>query len=240
MTQYLQGGYHVDTVGTHDIGQAIRRVRKDRNLRLEDLADDNISVATISNIERGVAHVKFDKVRYLLDKLNLEIKDLPDILMDNEQELREIRFKLNQADYVWRLGKNEEALRRVNELELSDKHPLAPFAYYVKGKALQLMGKYVKSERALYTAINLCNQKGYDKSDNIEAASFLEIGMCCFHQNDIQKALEFTESGLDAFNEKGERTHIKHILICNQLIFLERLGRISEGLNLISRSMACS
>lgn len=223
----------MDTVGTHDIGQAIRRVRKDRNLRLEDLADDNISVATISNIERGVSHVKFDKVRYLLNKLNLEIKDLPDILMDNEQELREIQFELNRADYVWRLGKYNEALQRVNNLDLSDKHPLAPVGYYIKGKSLLYLNKFVKAERSLYTAINLCNQKGYDKSDNIEAACFAEIGMCCFYQNEIQKALEFTESGLDAFVVGGQREYVKHVLIRNKLIFLERMGRITEGLNLI-------
>ncbi|MDR6226123.1 helix-turn-helix domain-containing protein [Desmospora profundinema] len=221
----------MDTVGTHDIGSAIRKVRKERNLRLEDLADENISVATISNIERGVSHVKFDKVRYLLKKLSLEIKNLPGILLDDQQELKEIEFQLNRAEYVWRLGKYDEAIKLVADLQLSDNHPLAPLGYFVKGKSLLLLRKFVKAERALYTAINLCNQKGYDKRDNIEAASFLEIGMCCFQQNDIQKALEFTESGLDAFIEGGQREYIKQSLIINQLIFLERLGRIGEGLN---------
>ncbi|PMB08368.1 hypothetical protein CEN49_10105 [Fischerella thermalis CCMEE 5273] len=229
----MQGGYAVDTVGNYDIGQAIRRVRKERNLRLEDLADENISVATISNIERGVSHVKFDKVDYLLKKLNIGIENLPEILMNEQREMREIKFELNRAEYVWRLGQYDKALQRVNDLELSDKHPLAPLSYYIKGKALLYLKKYVKAERALYTAINLCNQKGYDKSDNIEAASFLEIGMCCYFQNDIQKALEFTESGLDAFIEDGERKYVKHVLISNQLVFLEIMGRITEGLNRI-------
>lgn len=221
----------MDLTGINDIGSAIRRVRKERNLRLEDLADDNISVATISNIERGVSHVKFDKVNYLLKKLKLEIKDLPVILMDSQQELNEIKFQLYRAEYIWRLGKYEEALKHVNDLQLSDQHPLAPFSYYIKGKSLLLLRKWVKAERALYTAINFCNQKGYDKSDNIEAACFLEIGMSCFQQNNIEKALEFTESGLDAFIDGGDREHIKHSLTLNQLIFMERLGRISEGLN---------
>jgi tetratricopeptide (TPR) repeat protein len=229
----LQGGYAVDTVGNYDIGQAIRRVRKERNLRLEDLADENISVATISNIERGVSHVKFDKVDYLLKKLNIGIENLPEILMNEQREMREIKFELNRAEYVWRLGQYEKALQRVNDLQLSDKHPLAPLGYYIKGKALLYLKKYVKAERALYTAINLCNQKGYDKSDNIEAASFLEIGMCCYFQNDIQKALEFTESGLDAFIEDGDRGYLKHVLLTNQLVFLEIMGRITEGLNRI-------
>ncbi|SFS58337.1 Helix-turn-helix [Marininema halotolerans] len=39
-----------------DVGEVIRRVRKSKGLRLEDLADENISPATISNIERGISH----------------------------------------------------------------------------------------------------------------------------------------------------------------------------------------
>lgn len=50
------------TVGLTEIGHIIRMVRKSRGLRLEDLADENISPATISNVERGVAHVKQEKV----------------------------------------------------------------------------------------------------------------------------------------------------------------------------------
>jgi cytoskeletal protein RodZ len=44
-----------------ELGEIIRKIRKQRGLRLEDLADDNISVATISNVERGVPHVSMEK-----------------------------------------------------------------------------------------------------------------------------------------------------------------------------------
>lgn len=42
----------------NEVGSIIRKVRRERGLRLEDLADENIFPATISNIERGVSHVK--------------------------------------------------------------------------------------------------------------------------------------------------------------------------------------
>jgi transcriptional regulator with XRE-family HTH domain len=38
-----------------ELGAIIGKIRKEKGWRLEDLADENISPATISNIERGVA-----------------------------------------------------------------------------------------------------------------------------------------------------------------------------------------
>lgn len=46
----------MESLQIRGIGEAIRSVRKSRGLRLEDVADDQISTATISNIERGVGH----------------------------------------------------------------------------------------------------------------------------------------------------------------------------------------
>ncbi|MFD1428389.1 helix-turn-helix domain-containing protein [Kroppenstedtia sanguinis] len=60
-----------------EIGELIRRFRKLKGLRLEDLADENISPATISNVERGVSHVRQDKMFYLLEKLGISIKEIP-------------------------------------------------------------------------------------------------------------------------------------------------------------------
>ncbi|WP_044641037.1 helix-turn-helix domain-containing protein [Risungbinella massiliensis] len=64
----------------HEMGEVIRKVRKERGLRLEDLSDDNISPATVSNIERGVAHVSPEKITYLLEKLDLSMHKIPDML----------------------------------------------------------------------------------------------------------------------------------------------------------------
>jgi transcriptional regulator with XRE-family HTH domain len=78
----------------HEIGEVIRKVRKERGLRLEDLADENISPATVSNIERGVAHVSPEKITYLLEKLDLPMNKLPEMLEKEQEELKKIKFKL--------------------------------------------------------------------------------------------------------------------------------------------------
>lgn len=61
----------------HEIGEVIRKVRKDRGLRLEDLADENISPATISNIERGVPHVNLKKPSIFSESWSWTLKPFP-------------------------------------------------------------------------------------------------------------------------------------------------------------------
>ncbi len=57
------------------LGEVIRKIRKQRGLRLNDLNDENISQATISNIERGLPpHIHTNKVQYLLEKLEIQNK----------------------------------------------------------------------------------------------------------------------------------------------------------------------
>lgn len=78
----------------HEIGGIIRKVRKERGLRLEDLADDNISPATISNVERGVSHVKMEKVYYILEKLGIPMDQLPEFLLRERDDQAELKFRL--------------------------------------------------------------------------------------------------------------------------------------------------
>ena len=81
-----------------EIGELIRRVRKLKGLRLEDLADENISPATISNVERGVSHVRQDKMFYLLEKLGISIEEIPTLLLEEKKEAETLKFELLFAE----------------------------------------------------------------------------------------------------------------------------------------------
>jgi transcriptional regulator with XRE-family HTH domain len=214
-----------------ELGAIIRKIRKEKGWRLEDLADENISPATISNIERGVASVKHDKVHYLLQKMNIDYQDLPHRLAAKEREFRELEFQLDHMDYLWKLGKYKEVIRRVNLLKLPDNHLLAPMAYYMKGKSLLLLQKWEKADIMFDTALRLCNRNGHDKRDNVEASCLVEKGMSCYYLNRVHEALNYTEKALLAFVDGGKREHVKYVAVSNKLIFLERLDRIGEGLN---------
>lgn len=224
----------MNSMELHEIGEIIRKVRKERRLRLEDLADENISPATISNIERGVPHVNPQRAVYLLEKLNIEIKDLPNLILEEKEKFKEDQFHLNSADLKREMGDVKGALAKLDSLKIGDDHPLAPTLYLMKGKCYRDLRNWKRNERHLYKGIQLASQR--PDSSNTEAACFLELGLCQFLQNDLDAALKFTESGIDAFQPEGERLYVWHQLHANKGIYLERLGRTAAAMKVVEEN----
>lgn len=221
----------MNSLELHEIGEIIRRVRKERRLRLEDLADENISPATISNIERGVPHVNHERAMYLLEKLNLELKDLPKLIMGEKRKFDEYLYYLKSADIKREIGDIQGALEKLDSLQLSDDHPLAPMLFYLKGKCHKDLQNFNRAKRNLYKAIQLTSQQS--DHTNIEAVSFLELAICEYFQNDLDNALKFTESGIDAFQHDGERQDAWYLLQANKGLYLERMGRIGSAMKVV-------
>lgn len=219
---------HIDV---SEIGEMIRKIRKEKGLRLEDLADENISPATISNIERGVPHVSTVKAQYLMDKLEIDLSKLPDLIMSEQKEHQNLKFKLLNIESMCGTGFPEKALQELNNINLDDNHPFSCTVHYLKGKFYLEKQIWKRAERSFYKAIQLASLG--NRTNNIEAGSFLELGLCCYFQNNLDEALRFTESGLDAYVENGNRLHLKYVLLQNKAIYLERLGRINESMNIV-------
>lgn len=216
----------------HEIGEIIRKVRKERGLRLEDLADKNISPATISNIERGVPHVNLEKTKYLLRKLELDLESLPSLMISEQEELEETKFELFKVEVLIDIRDANQAQQNLEKLDLEDGHPYAATAHYLKGKLSRLKKNWKRAERSLFNAIRLTNQNAQDES-NIEAAAYNELSLCSFDQNDMKQALKYTENGLDAFIPNGERLQNEFVLKRNRAIYLERLGRLGESMQIV-------
>ncbi|SFS62582.1 helix-turn-helix transcriptional regulator [Marininema halotolerans] len=215
-----------------DVGEAVRRVRKSKGLRLEDLSDENISSATISNIERGITHVKLSKVYYLVEKLGISTEEIPSLLNDQRDELDEIKFRLSSIEtFIEMNGDPSIAIKQLEEIQLEDNDVNFALLQFIKGKAYRYIKNWKQAERCYTLAISLCNH--HHDFENIEAISYLDLGMCYYHQNKIEEALIFTNNGLDAFKEVKERKYVKFSLIRNKAVFLERLDRIVEGLKVI-------
>lgn len=223
----------MDHLDVNGIGGIIRKMRKEKGLRLEDLADENISPATISNLERGVPHVRKDKLSYLMEKMGISMHELPVLILEEQKQLRDIRFQLSAIESMKRLDQLDQALEELGKMNISDDHPCAPTVYWLKGVCFLFKKKYKKAERDLFNAIRLSSQNHVAQTDNIEAYSFSDLSLCCYHQNDIQTALQYTESGLAAFNQEGNNQIVKYLLLRNKAIYLERLGRVVEALKVV-------
>lgn len=79
----------------------------------------------------------------------------------------------------------------------------------------------------------MSKQSDYAMNENIEAYSFNDLGLCSYHENNIEQAIQYTRSGLDAFNVNGKNKIVKYNLIRNLAVYLERTGRVVEALRVV-------
>ncbi|QKG84182.1 helix-turn-helix domain-containing protein [Kroppenstedtia pulmonis] len=214
----------------NELGEIIRKIRKEKGLRLEDLADENISPATISNIERGVPHVSSDKSMYLLEKMGLDLKDLPNLIAQQNSELKKDLLKLQHIESLLDLGDPEEGKHHLDKLHLEGS-PYEATYEYLKGKYFIRTKDWKKAERSFFNAIRLYNQYPHG---NIEACSFGELGLCSYYQNNIEQALRYTESEIAAFVEGQGREYSQYVALCNKAVYLEKLGRYEEAIQVVN------
>ena len=113
---------------------------------MEDLAGVGLSIATISNIERGIPRGRPEKFALLLEKLNLGEKDWQKRLSSSEKEWEETLFT---AEIFLRAGNPMEALR---ELERTgEKRGMKNSNYHLlKGECFFRMGNLIPGGALLF------------------------------------------------------------------------------------------
>ncbi|WP_028775617.1 helix-turn-helix domain-containing protein [Shimazuella kribbensis] len=210
------------------VGEAIRNYRKDKRLRLEDLADENISVSTISNIERGFAHVKQEKVNYLLQKLGINLSDLTILEQNLQKKDEHIALQLTALESWIVCGEESKALTELNGLKLADHHPLAARVMFLKGKCHHHLEEWKKTIHSYYEAIRL--SRLHMESSELEAACYDELSRTAYHRNDLNQALAYVEKGLHI---KLDETNTKFSLIQNKAHYLLKKGRTAEALKMM-------
>src|SRR5690606_6580641 len=167
----------------NEMGEIIRKVRKQKGYRLEDLADGNVSPATISNIERGVPPINQTEALYLLDKLGIPTEQIPHLLLDEQQQLVKLERTLLVLESKLEVGKAREVLHRLESLKIDDSHRLAPLLYYLRGKSWIGVNRLDQAERCFNMAIRLSAQQG--STSNLELASFGELGLLYYRNKDL-------------------------------------------------------
>lgn len=206
----------------------IRKVRDEKGLRLKDLGDGKASVTTISNIERGTNQHTTEMITYLLEKLGIHsLEELSDMLEHERNYLSVIQFKLQSIETLVKLQQYEKALNNLEQLQLSDTHHYAPWFYYLNGRCLQGLHQWIQAEKLFSYAINLLEER--PKEDNIESACYLETSYCEYIMNDVNSALLFTDQGIQAFIEDGDRQNVLHQLYLNKSVFYNKMNRM-EGI----------
>ncbi len=210
-----------------ELGKWIREHRKEQGLRLEDLARVGLSIATISNIERGIPRVRPEKFALLLEKLNLGEKDWQKRLSSSEREWEETLFT---AEIFLRAGNPMEALR---ELESTgEKRGMKNSNYHLlKGECFFRMGNLIRAERCFLLAIRLSQRELLESEGNIEAAAYCGLGEIRGKEGEWKRALLLTETGLKKYDFRNGESYLLFNLWRNRAGCLLKLGRKWEALS---------
>jgi tetratricopeptide (TPR) repeat protein len=211
------------------IGEAIRNYRKEKRFRLEDLADGNISVSTISNIERGFAHVKQEKVNYLLQKLGIDMSDLTTLERNLQKKDEQITLQLTAVESWIVCSEESKALTELNSIELTDQHPQAAKVMFLKGKCHHRLAEWKKSIHAFYEAIRLSRLQD-NQEYSLESACYDALSYTAYRQNDLEQALAYVEKGLLIPSMQGDT---EFSLVKNKALYLLKRSRETEALKWI-------
>ncbi|WP_175482266.1 tetratricopeptide repeat protein [Thermoflavimicrobium dichotomicum] len=215
-----------------EIGQLLRRRRKSLGLRLEDLADESISAATISKIERGIPSVSQEMFDCYLSKLGIsDLQELVDVQVDQETKEEEIKTKLFMIKSLLDHAGPSIALAKLRSLDISNHPKYLPEVKYLKGKAYFIKQNYEKAKKYFYEAISIVE----NHNQSIGAMAYCYLGMIEYNQSNLYQAIDYTDLGLNIIEELNDETYKeeKYMLLLNKIIYLEKLDRNSEAFGLL-------
>ncbi|MBH8603852.1 MULTISPECIES: tetratricopeptide repeat protein [unclassified Thermoactinomyces] len=221
------------------LGEALRRIRKEKGFRLKDLEDHRISFATISSIERGVPTVKPQNRIYYCQKLGFDIEDLPSLINKERENRSQIENLLFLIETCINLD-CDGALERLRMLQQESKGQFMDIILYLKGLCYMKKNNLKAAEKYINQAIELIDSgKGTMNENNIKAACFNELGRIYYlRDNNLNKALDFVNKGLNVFIKSGDRQELQYELLIGKVSYLEKLYRTDEALQTLDELWA--
>ena len=223
------------------LGEKIKKLRKEKNMTLKELAGDRITAAQISHIERDKSHTSYELSEYLAERLDVSIDYL---LETKEMQSKKITDNLIlQSEIYIKRDALDEAEKEIEEIiEICEKYDLSENY----GKCNYLLGNiYLKRkdsrkanfyfEKALFHFI-----KNDDKKRIFQC--YMNIANIYFEDKFYQVALTnyyFAKEILDEINvddpdtykelySKISKCYIRMNDTEKALEFIEKIGNIDN------------
>lgn len=214
------------------IGSYIRKVRKERGMTLDDLADQYIPRATLSSIERGISRNPI-KINYLLRKLDIHLAEIT----QQEQEEKEEQY-LDLIILENNINRDPAAvLKKLNQLPEKYEGSLLDF---LKGRCYFKLNQNEKSTTYFKESLKNLDKEIDSANTNLKPYCLNHLALIAFNNKNYAQALQFTNDGLAAFDRNGERKYLYTTLLSNRSIYLYNLGRTEEALKTIEQIKANS
>lgn len=223
------------------LGEKIKKLRKEKNMTLKELAGDRITAAQISHIERDKSHTSYELLEYLSERLDVSIDYLLETkemqskkITDNLILQSEIYIKRDALDEAEK--EIEEIIEICEEYDLSENYGKCNYLLgniYLKRKNSRKANFYF--EKALFHFI-----KNDDKKRIFQC--YMNIANIYFEDKFYQVALTnyyFAKEILDEINvddpdtykelySKISKCYIKMNDIEKALEFIEKIGNIDN------------
>ena len=106
------------------LGEKIKKLRKEKNMTLKELAEDRITAAQISHIERDKSHTSYELLEYLSERLDVSIDYL---LETKEMQSKKITDNLIlQSEIYIKRDALDEAEKEIHEIiEICEEYGLS-------------------------------------------------------------------------------------------------------------------
>lgn len=227
----------------HHVGELIRRKRKELGLTLQDLAGPELSVPTISNIERGVTrHISREKLDYLLSKMGLTQSELIKLEQETAEQEEHFVIKLDQVNALILNGCYSEAEQQIKVLEREEKKKGNPIHFcrliLLRGKNYMYQKKYDRAEWEFHNTIRRCEEMEIPSETNLVSETYGNLGYIAYYQNNFDAAIRYTSEALNTFNPDGEKPYMKGRQLHNLALYYERIGKANQAYGLTSEALA--
>lgn len=218
------------------LGEILRAKRKSKGLRLKNVEDENISAATISSIERGLSNTSIEKIRYYCKQLDFDLNSAQDVMQYGEKIDEELLVKLTLIENTIDLVSPEKALGQLRELDLSDTPQVKAQVLQLKGKIYYEKKQWTRARKNYLEAIKLVEQHRELQVTNLKSSALLGLGRISFYEeNNLKKAMMYTEEGINCFYEGGERSNTKYSLLISKISYLDNLNLKERSLRTLER-----
>lgn len=217
-----------------ELGAIIRKRRKELGLTLSDLATDNLSVPTISNIERGISNVNRQKLDYIMERLQLTGDLIENMSSAKVQEQKLLDRKVTIIRSLIELKLYDQARTALQELEQKDSIRERPeyeaTVHLLKGTLYRKQESWKRADSALMKAIQRAQESEIDTRTNIVAEAYHVLSFCAFYSDqDYKKAAHYADEALNAFDEDGDRPFLKGRILCDKATYYFHMERYASA-----------
>lgn len=225
-------------------GQFIRSFREKKGLKQGELVDDTLTQSDLSKIENGKSGVSTTKIKYLLSLLQISTDQLDHYRLETAEPTKPpandeyLSLKLASIETIIALVGPDPALAELRHLEPVGFQQV--IADYLKGKSYYFKQNWNRAHKHLFDAIQLLDSKYSDQtSTNYKAACYHFLSGIEYAQNRFSEALHYSKQAYSFFEPDGERIYLKHLILVSQAIYLQKMDRLEDALNLLDEMKVC-